>query len=153
MPLKTSLGKENLKKAKRPLIDAGLFMFENRLTVVDSKRSYEWWIKNLHGCRSSYWKLKGVDFEELTYSIEVGNQDTEVGTEITTHQKGGVSSPDMGVNSTEVGVNSTEVGVNSTEVGTDSTTEPYLNSLAERVSKALINISVTLSRSGRGRNF
>ncbi|MEC4817504.1 MAG: hypothetical protein SAK29_30175 [Scytonema sp. PMC 1069.18] len=65
MPLLTSLGKENFKKAKRPLIDSGLFMFENRLSVVDGQRSYEWWVKNLHGCRSSYW-FKGV----------TGNDDT-----------------------------------------------------------------------------
>ncbi len=146
MPLRTSLGKENLKKAKRPLIDSGLFMFENRLTVVDGKRSYEWWIKNLHGCRSSYWKLKGFDFEDEIDSTEVDNQDTEVGTQVTTHSQGGVSSPNMGSNNNEMGVNSTELGVLNTEVGTDNTTEPYLSSLAERVSRSLINISVTLHK-------
>src|SRR5579883_295706 len=158
MPLRTSLGKENLKKAKRPLIDAGLFLFENRLTIVDGQRSYEWWIKNLHGCRSSYWKLKGVDIdaEDTTNeddgdispdSTEVGIQKTEVGTDNTTQVKsgiqGGMNSPDIGTGSNDVGISSTEAGSISTEVGTDNTTEPYLKSLAARVSKALINSSGT----------
>ncbi|MDF5720213.1 MAG: hypothetical protein PUP91_06930 [Rhizonema sp. PD37] len=147
MPLKTSLGKENLKKAKKPLIDADFFLFENRLTIIDGKRSYEWWIKNLHGCRSSYWKLKGVDIDAeatvdnnedntRTNNTEIGILDTEVGTHSTTQNQGETGS-------TEVGTNSTEVGTNSTEVGIDNTVPPYLKSLAERVSKALINSSVT----------
>jgi hypothetical protein len=158
MPLRTSLGKENLKKAKRPLIDAGLFLFENRLTIVDGQRSYEWWIKNLHGCRSSYWKLKGVDIdaEDTTNeddgdispdSTEVGIQKTEVGTDNTAQVKsgiqGGINSPDLGAGSNDVGIISTEAGSISTEIGTDNTTEPYLKSLAARVSKALINFSGT----------
>src|SRR5579883_3493847 len=158
MPLRTSLGKENLKKAKRPLIDAGLFLFENRLTIVDGQRSYEWWIKNLHGCRSSYWKLKGVDIdaEDTTNeddgdispdSTEVGIQKTEVGTDNTTQVKsgiqGGMNSPDIGTGSNDVGISSTEAGSISTEVGTDNTTERYIKSLAARVSKALINSSGT----------
>ena len=127
MPLKTTLGRENFKKAKKPLIDAGLFLFENRLTIVDGKRTYEWWVKSLHGCRSVYWKLKGI----------------EVGIESTTQDEEDISSTDLGTENTEVGTENTEVGTENTEVGTENTTQPYLNSLAMRVSKTLINISVT----------
>ena len=52
----------------------------------------------------------------------------------------------MGIDNHDLGVNSTELGMLNTEIGTDSPTEPYLSSLAERVSKALINISVTLHK-------
>ena len=161
MPLVTSLGRENFKKAKRPLIESGLFLFESRLTIVDGQRCYEWWVKNLHGCRSAYWKLKGVEVGTLdhtqdeeetgntsmgTVDAEVGTQSTEIGTESTAQKQGDIGNTGIGAGDNDMGTNSTEAGTLDTEVGAISTTQPYLNSLRERVSKTLINISVTLHK-------
>jgi hypothetical protein len=74
MLLHTSLEKENLKKAKKALIDAGLFLFENRLNVVDGKRCYQWWVKNLHGSRTHYW----VDGSRTHYWVESRNLAAEI---------------------------------------------------------------------------
>jgi|GEM_PF-5976003 len=75
--LHTSLEKENLKKAKKALIDADLFLFENRLNVVDGKRCYQWWVKNLHGSRTRYW-IEGKNFG--TEISEQDNENTDVST-------------------------------------------------------------------------
>ncbi|GJD22883.1 hypothetical protein RIVM261_078390 [Rivularia sp. IAM M-261] len=53
VPLQTSMGMENFRKAKKPLIDAGLFLFETRMTVINGKCHYQCWVKNLHGCKQS----------------------------------------------------------------------------------------------------
>jgi hypothetical protein len=165
MLLHTSLGKENLKKAKKPLIDAGLFLFENRLTLVDGKRCYEWWVKNLHGCRSIYWKLKDIEISATSVSnalnlfdtdtnsevndtnlnadYEDRTQDAEVGTHNTTQGQGGTHHTNIGADNTNVGADNTNVGTDNTHVGTHNTTQPYLKSLSVRVSEALINVSST----------
>lgn len=148
--LKTSLGAENFKKAKKPLMESGLFLFENRLTVANGQRLYQWWIKNLHGCRSSYWKQQSIEVDaqniedpEVSDRIEK-TDDNEIGTDNTTLTEIGNCCTEVGNNRTEVGVDSTGVGNNRTEVGAVSTAQPYLNSLVERISKALSNSSVTL---------
>jgi hypothetical protein len=54
--LETQLGKENFRKAKKDLMDAGLFLFECRIESSKGEQKYCWWVKNLHGCRTDYWK-------------------------------------------------------------------------------------------------
>jgi hypothetical protein len=124
MPLKTSLKRESLKKAKRLLIETGLFLFKSEMVVVDGVRHYEWFIKNAHGSRSTYWQLK-----EGTENTEVGTENTEVGT----------------VN-TEVGTVNTEVGTVNTEVGTVNTTQQPSNPLVEAVSERLSISSVSFHK-------
>jgi len=165
MPLNTSLGKENLKKAKKPLIEAGLFLFENRLTIVDGKRCYEWWVKNLHGCRSVYWKIKDIEISATSESTaldlfdtdtdhdlnntdsdidyESGTPHTEVGTHNTTQNQEGTQHTHVGADNTYVEADNTHVGADNTHVGTHNTTQPQLKPLSVRVSEALINVSVT----------
>ncbi|BDA71510.1 hypothetical protein CAL7716_056760 [Calothrix sp. PCC 7716] len=54
--LETTLGKENFRKAKKDLIEAGLFLFECRIESFGAEQKYCWWVRNLHGCRTDYWK-------------------------------------------------------------------------------------------------
>jgi hypothetical protein len=165
MLLHTSLGKENLKKAKKPLIDAGLFLFENRLTIVDGKRCYEWWVKNLHGSRSIYWKLKDIEISatsenntlnlfdtatdgdlnntDLKADYGDGTQYTEVGTHNTTQSQESTYHTDVGADNTDARTDNPNVGANNTDVGTYNTTQPYLKSLSAKVLEALSNASLT----------
>ncbi|BAZ18857.1 hypothetical protein NIES4071_107420 (plasmid) [Calothrix sp. NIES-4071] len=80
--LETTLGKENFRKAKKDLIDAGLFQFECRIESSGAEHKYCWWVKNLHGCRTDYWKKaqKNNDLNNITLDFQTLEQ-SEFGSE------------------------------------------------------------------------
>ena len=76
MPLNTSLKGDNLRKAKKVLKDSGLFNFEVKMIVIGTKKDYENYVINYHGCRSSYWGL-----QDRTENPEIRTENPEIRTE------------------------------------------------------------------------
>ena len=149
MPLKTSMKRESFKKAKKPLIEAGLFLFKCEMTVVDGVRHYEWYLKNSHGSRSTYWQLKrGTANPEVSIDHPDPEEDTQPQTEdiqVGTHNlEVGIDNPPAKTEDTQARIENTQPRIKSTEVGTVSTTQQPSNPLIKAVSERLSISSVTL---------